>query len=480
MTALLVAAWGCGGDSSSFSNTGGRLLSYGGVSGKVAEAVGRKLNQGSFRKGQEVHVGDVVAIDGNAMSASQLAADTEVERILKSGASVMIVGAKKEHHAAMAGAERAGGYVDGESHAVLYVPFRYGTRTGVRVLDLAAGDRQVSSKKTIYKQTGTVEGATSTKTQLRQPGAAAIEKFATRLKELGTTTWTDPLAATMPAQVSWVSFPYELQEDADGDTSLDGQNIHEDIEFVFRGFYSPPLGTGAFSNAILVGHTGTVTTDSQVVNTVTPGQYVYENDYGWFQTGTKVSVTPDRTNPSGQLVETGAAVFNVTGDTYQGTYSALIAYYDANNQEQFLSHNWNVPDQPLTVSDWSANVPQGADPVFSYYQTGPFDASLASPDYQDAINPKKVDEFNPFPTASLTSLTLAGASSFRTSARINGPVRFNLDVARTYTKMYNQFTVGAGPSVTVGVGGTQVVAEGNRAVVLLLNECKPGGGVQGQ
>ncbi|RYG38374.1 hypothetical protein EON81_03840 [bacterium] len=121
----------------------------------------------------------------------------------------------------------------------------------------------------------------------------------------------------------------------------------------------------------------------------------------------------------------------------------------------------------------------GGDPVF-HYQAAPFDASLASPDYQDAVDPADNSIFKTLPSASISSLTLACESGFQTTGRICGPVRFNIDVARTCTKMYSQYTVGAGPSITVATGGTQAVAEGNRAVVLLLNKCKPGGGIQGQ
>lgn len=474
----MVAAGCGGGDSGGGSTSTGRLLRYGAVASPVADKVAGRMGDGSFSPGQEVHQGDVVTLDGDAMSPTQVQNDKEIERVFASGASVMIVDAKTAHKEAMRGAKRAAGSVDDDSYAVLYTPFMLpsGDR-GIHTLDLAAGQRTSTKKSVVQRKTGTVQGAVSKTTIVRPVAEVSLERFAARTVELGDTSWSDPLASTVPAQVSWISAPYELIEQGD-DAALSNEAISEDITFIFRGFYSPPLGDGALSNLILVEHDGTTTVGAPTVETVTndPNTGYIQVLIGWFQTSSMVSITPDRTNPSGQLVQGGVPGIDLNGgDTYQGTFSGVVEYYDENNNLQAWSPNWNIPATPLTVTNWTASPDWFSnDPVFYYDQTYPFDAR--SPDYAAALDPNQIGQFLPLPSASTSSLTLSGTSSFATSGRIAGPVRFNMDVSRTYTELFTEFITN--PDITFGTGGTTLEEDGNREFVLDMNLCQPGGGTQ--
>ncbi|RYG38373.1 hypothetical protein EON81_03835 [bacterium] len=451
------------------------MLLYGAVDSPVWESMVRTRGSGSFSKGQSVRSGDIVALDGDAMSPTQLAADSEVDRILAAGASVLLVDGKEAHHEGMHSATRAGGTVGGESHATLFAPFRYaGGRQGVYILDLAAGERKTKKKKTVHRKTGIVQGEIAQTTVPRRLSAVSMERFALRAKALSDGTWTDPFAASVPPEVAWMSVPFELIEQAD-DAALNGQSISEDVTFIFRGFYAPAAEGGFLANAILVEHDGTIETGTQTVETVTPvGDGFLQAVVGWFQTSSLVSVTPDRSNPSGQSVLPGVANMTVTGDSYQGLLENYISYYDASGATQTWNPFWTVPATPLTVPGWTLQT-SGDDPTFFYYQQSPFDASLGSPNYSDAIDPNQIGAFLALPDASNRTLPISGCSVFSTSDRIDGPVRFNLRVGRTYTELLTEFA--ESPPITAGAGGTTFEEDGNRAFVIDLGLCQPAGGL---
>ncbi|RYG43769.1 hypothetical protein EON79_16345 [bacterium] len=471
----LIAAAGCGGGSGGGNASAGHLLRYGAVSSPVMDSLAKTLGTGGFSPGQTVRTGDVVVLDGDAVSPAGLAADKEIDRILASGASVLLTDAKEAHKESMRGAGRAGASVEGDSHALLFSPFRYaGGRRGVYLLDLAAGDREMSTKEVVQNETGTVQGSVQKNTSARRLTEPSMMRFAARVKELTEVPWTDPLASTVPPEVSWMSAPFELIESAD-DAALNGQSISESIRFVFRGFSSPPAADGPGANTILVEHYGEVVNGKLMVppGIQKPGgdhPHLFQISVGWFLTDAKISVDVDRTNPSGQAFEPGATITDVNGDSYQSRYAASISYFDASRTVQTWGPDWRFPDPPQAISSWSLTTQQ-SDPVFKYFQTQPFDASLSSPNYFDYYDKAK-NNFRPMPDASVHQLNLWGAGEFRTTRAVDGPVRFNLRVGRSYTKVNVRFKfpVFTPPSEA---GGVVIEEDGNRPFVIDLAQCRP-------
>lgn len=469
-----MALWGCGGGSGGGASST-RIYRYGAVNNGVMETLARSMGAGGFSRGQRVGAGDVVALDGDSVSSAQIASDTEIDRILAAGASVLLLDAKAEHKTAMRGATRAGAAIGGESEAILYTPFQYaGGRRGVYMLELVAGELETATKETMQSETGIVQGAISKKTVRRKFREETKSLYASRVNALTTSPWTDPYASSVPPEVSWMSVPYEVVDSAD-DAALNGQSISESIQFVFRGFSSPPEGNGPGANTIYVEHYGEIVNGALKVppKFEDPGgdhPQLFQIEYGWFQTSASVTVTPDRSNPSGQAVLPGKTNTTVSGNSYQSSYDYFVSYYDASGNVQSWQPTWKFPDPPQATPSWSLQT-QNGDPQFSYFQTDPFNTSLASPDYFDFYDKKK-NNFKVIPDASLHQLNMWGAGEFLTSSAVDGPVRFNVKVGRDFTKIQIRFKFPVFTPPSEG-GAVVVSEEGNLPVVLDLAQCKP-------
>lgn len=473
----LLALLGCGG---SGPGPGAyRLRTYGAVNSPIVDSLRFRAPVQAISSMSELRPGDVIVIDGNSIPANTLATNSFIEEAFASKALILFVDVGEAHKTALREAGMTNASVTGESFAVLFqhVPIPGSDQHQLWHTELGSATNKYTTSEQFYREGQLVKGKASQETVRHRltPHAinryvAAVERriFGSRIESNATNAPVIP-----PAGVNWFSEVIDLTETAQA-SNLNNQQISENVPITFTVYNNPGAGTGPFSQVMAVSFAGQYNVGPLTVAETAPADPGFIGAYyGWYQTVMNLTISPNSAAPSSAQLTPGTANVQDAGGLYWYNVSApMFAGTETSIQPWTL--NMNVPDLPYELDDWDTNPPDGSSlsKQFQFFQSNPYNGVLLN--YQNAWGP---NGFEPMSQASQSSGNIYGLTLWLTTSLITGPVAMNVDASRTYTRIYIEQSV-TNP-LSGGVGGTTVVNEGNRLVVLNFNRATPSGGGTG-
>lgn len=237
VAATIMILAGCGGTAPA-SRT--RMLVYRGATGPVYESVRRQFQEvNSASEPSNLEQYQLITIDGNAVSASEIGGLSLIRRGLASGVSVLMVNVNEQHKRALLDAKLVPLSAHGVSDGYLVTPLPGGRRFHITNLQPVRVQKRAKTQELDLDGviSGTHNQSESEISSSPERIAAFTDVVKVRIGEQGRAAPVTPTPPSDYPQSSWFQVSYTDGWAVNNDPIIDWQNVDYDATYTFYGYF---------------------------------------------------------------------------------------------------------------------------------------------------------------------------------------------------------------------------------------------------